>query len=95
MKKLFIITGILLASLTFGSSTLAEYDSSGDITISVNLLEDTIKPSDSTGDTTYHLQEGVHNELTNTTGLEVDHSYVWITINGEKILAVDPPKPCF
>jgi hypothetical protein len=95
MKKLLIITGILLASLTFGGSTLAAYDSSGDLTLNVNLLEDTLILSDSTGDTTFQLQESVHNELTEATGLEVNHSYVWITINGKKILAIDPPKPCF
>jgi hypothetical protein len=95
MKKFLIISGVILASITFGSPTFAAYDSSSDITLDVNLLPNTLEFSDSTGEATFELQEDVHNALTESTGTEVDHSYIWVTVNGKKVLAVDPPKPCF
>lgn len=94
-KLLLTLVTVVTVQLIFVGGVFAEYDSSNDITLSVNLLEDEIETSDSTGDATFELQEDAHETLTDTTGQEVDHSYVWIEVNGEKVLAVDPPRPCF
>lgn len=95
MKKILIMIVILLSSFTFVHSTSAAYDSTGDIQVNVNLLKGSLVFSDKTGDATFKLQEDVHKVLKSATGLEINHSYAWVNINGYKILAIDPPKPCF
>lgn len=95
MKKLLFLAIILFSILMSANSASATYDSSGDINVNVNLLEDQLVLSNQTGETTFQLQESLHNAITSTTGLEVNHSYAWININGYKMLAIDPPKPCF
>ncbi|WP_181833157.1 hypothetical protein [Bacillus taeanensis] len=37
----------------------------------------------------------IHNFITETSVQEIDYSYIWIEVDGEKILAVDPPNPAF
>lgn len=96
MGKLVVLVSALFVALAFGiTPTSAAYDSSGDIILNVNLMEDNLQFSDSTGEQSFQLQEDAHSTLTKSSGQEVDHSYVWIKINGKKVLAVDPPKPCF
>ncbi|WP_246938647.1 hypothetical protein [Bacillus pinisoli] len=96
MKKILVAAALLIGGLTVGGTTSsAAYDSSGDLNVNINFLGDYLQFSDSTGDATFQLQEDVHNTLTSTTGLEVNHSYAWVNINGAKVLAVDPPKPYF
>lgn len=48
-----------------------------------------------TGTVTYDLQEGVHETITDLTGISVDHSYIGVEVEGEPVLAVDPPMPMF
>lgn len=95
MKKFTIgIISTLLLTFAFASTAGAAYDSSGDIRINLNSkLLPTF--SGKTATTTFELQESVHNTLTNTTGVELDHSYIWIGVNGVNILAIDPPKPTY
>jgi hypothetical protein len=95
--KLFMMLAILFISLNvlFVDKASAAYDSSSDLTVSVTVLEDVIQTSDTTGDFTFKAQEDLHQLITNSTGQEIDHSYVWIKVNGHKLLAVDPPKPCY
>jgi hypothetical protein len=84
---------VLWASVTAANSD--SYNSEGDITISVTVFEDELQTSDSTGEFTFETQEEVHNLLANETGQEVEHSYVWVKVNGKGILAVDPPCAYF
>ncbi|MCA1032184.1 hypothetical protein LCL95_14195 [Bacillus timonensis] len=98
MKKL--VTGVIFTAcalqLSFGgNSASAAYDPSGDINVNLNTFFDVPLLSEETAQSSFELQEGVHNSVTNSTGLEVNHSYVWISLNGKKVLGVDPPKPCF
>jgi hypothetical protein len=95
-KKLIVAMSIFVClHLLMVGTAFAEYDSSNDLTVSVTILEDEIQTSDETGDLTFETQEGLHDEITTNSGQEVDHSYVWIEVNGNKVLAIDPPKPCF
>jgi hypothetical protein len=95
-KKFFVgVAFFFIVQLFTVGAAFAEYDSSGDITVSVNVLEDQVETSDSTGEFTFETQEGAHDSLTDTSGQEVDHSYIWLEVNGSRVLAVDPPKPCF
>jgi hypothetical protein len=97
MKKLVLSAVIGLSLLlSLPAESNAAYDSSSDLTISID-TQDFLQfsPSGSTGDATFELQEGAHTTLTNETGVELDHSYIWIEVNGVKILAIDPIKPTF
>jgi hypothetical protein len=94
MKKLIVIGTILLSSLACANSASAAYDPSGDIKVNVNILKDHIVLSDKTGEATFKLQENLHKALKSSTGIELNYSYAWINVNGFKILAIDPPKPC-
>jgi hypothetical protein len=69
------------------------YNADNDITLSVTVAEDYIETSDSTGDATFEAQESVHQTFADSSGEEVEHFYIWVEINGSKVLAIDPPCP--
>lgn len=98
-RKLTLLLSFMFALQLFAmSSAFAatdSYDSSNDITISTTIAPDQVQTSDSTGQTTFETQEAVHQLVNDSTGQEVSHSYVWVEVNGNQVLAVDPPKPCF
>lgn len=95
MKKRMLLVALLalILQVFWVGAASAEYKSEYDITISVTILEDYIETSDSTGEATFEIQESAHEEITDSTGQEVDHSYIWLEVNGSKVLAVDPPQP--
>jgi hypothetical protein len=86
--RIMMVLGFLFV-VTAGVAR-AGYLSGSDKTISLTLAPSLVKPSGETGEATFQLQEGVHSLLTSTTGAEVDHYYVWVEVNGQKVLAVDP-----
>ncbi|MFC4321345.1 hypothetical protein [Litchfieldia salsa] len=92
IKLMSLLLVITLAVLTIPQESQASYLSEDDITLSINLAEDLIQPSGSLGTTSFETQEEIHSTITNVSGAEVDHSYIWIELNGVKILAVDPIK---
>ncbi|MCY0902187.1 MAG: hypothetical protein OWU32_08395 [Firmicutes bacterium] len=90
MKKqlLFIAAFTVAGQALFFSSALADtgYNPSGNTTVSVN--ENLISaPSLGTGQMLFNLQEGLYQ----TSGADVNHDYVWLTVNGDPLLAIDPP----
>lgn len=46
-------------------------------------------PADVLAETTFDLQEGTHESLTDVSGAEVDHYYIWVCL-GRACLPVDP-----
>lgn len=90
-KSVGIMFMVLLLVFAFAGTAGAAYDSKGDIRISLNskLLP---KFSGKLADLTFSLQESLHQTITDTTGAEIDHSYIWLNVNGVDVLAVDPPK---
>lgn len=80
----------LISLLLTASLALADYKPEGDITLSLTLAPKLVKPSGWTGTTSFALQEGLHQFITEGTGQSVDHFYVWIYVNGEPVLALDP-----
>jgi hypothetical protein len=90
MKVARVLAGVLLAVVLTSGSALAAYRSSGDTTVSVTLLPGLVQTSSTTGALTFELQEATHNTLSSTTGTSVDHCYVWVEVNGQQVLAVDP-----
>lgn len=82
------VLGLLLV-VTAGVAQ-AGYLSSHDKKLSLTVLPGLIQPSGETGEATFQLQEGAHDLLTSSTGQSVDHYYIWVEVNGEDVLAVDP-----
>lgn len=87
--NLLIILG-LLAALSFGS---AEHRSDQDIYVTVSTpLTDNIAERarlGKLGKPLFDLQEGTHQQLKETTGVEVDHFYLNLCL-GDACLPVDP-----
>lgn len=46
-------------------------------------------PIDMLGELAFELQEGTHSSLTDVSGAEVDHYYIWVC-SGEQCIPVDP-----
>jgi hypothetical protein len=93
MKKWFSVTAsavVLSQVIALGTAEASTtgYDASGDTTISIStgLLNVALPPI---GTLMFNAQE----RLYQTTGTSIPHSYVWVTVNGTPILAIDPPKP--
>lgn len=95
MKKFMgTLAVIVAAQVLVGGTASAAYLSTNDLT--VNLLPGSgLELPGDTGTVTYDLQEGVHDTITDLTGISVDHSYIWVEVDGEPVLAVDPPMPMF
>jgi hypothetical protein len=96
MKKrlgFIFVSALLMQVLWIGvvSAQSSSYNDDNDITVDITVLEDDIQTSDSTGEFTFEAQEDAHQMFTESSGEEVQHSYIWIEVNGSKILAVDPP----
>ncbi|WP_059173972.1 hypothetical protein [Bacillus sp. FJAT-27445] len=95
MKKMLLVLTLAFALQTvFAGAAGAAYFKGWDKTISINTGLNLL-PALKTGDATFKLQEAVHNELKNATGLEVDHFYYWVEIDGQKVLAVDPARAMY
>lgn len=91
MKKLLMAAVFTIALLpVFSSGAEASYIESGDQTISINTGYNLSLPLN-TGALSFQVQEDLHSLLTNTTGIEIDHSYIWVELDGETILGIDPP----
>jgi hypothetical protein len=88
MRRIVLMTAVALFLLT--GTALADYQAGQDSTVSVTAAPQLLQTSSATGSSTFAAQEQVHSTITALTGQSVDHSYVWIEVNGAKVLAVDP-----
>lgn len=93
MKKILaLILGVSILFPTFGGNAeaayLPEYDKYIEIKtshdVSQYLNEDTARLS-------FAIQERLIAEYERKTGTTFDHYYIWITVNGVKVLGIDPP----
>ncbi|WP_047983389.1 hypothetical protein [Ornithinibacillus californiensis] len=92
MKKLVIILTLTLLFFSMNAGIVgAEHVKEADKKISLNTGLNLSIPF-KTAKLTYNLQEGIHNRLTGLTGLEVDHFYIWVELDGQDVLAVDPAR---
>jgi hypothetical protein len=82
MHRMVLITAVALFLLS--GTALA------DSTLSLTALPQLVQTGSATGNITYAAQEQVHSTITDLTGQSIDHSYVWVELNGAKVLAVDP-----
>ncbi|MBH0231314.1 hypothetical protein [Halobacillus yeomjeoni] len=90
-KALFglLVFGLILAFSA--GSVSAKYYKDSDKTVSVNTGQNLSYDYD-TAETSFELQEEAHDYLTDTSGAEVDHYYIWVEVDGQKVLAVDPAR---
>lgn len=88
LYRVAVIVALVLLTLT--STSLAAYRPEYDIRVSVTLLSGTLPSFAWLGDLTFDQQESVHDSGTAMTGTSVDHFYIWVDVNGEPWLAVDP-----
>jgi MarR family transcriptional regulator, temperature-dependent positive regulator of motility len=94
MRKLRYLFAVLLVSqILFIGTASAEYQPQYDmyIEISTNGNLEYFPLDSSTAQAMFEQQESIHEQVEKITGRDVDHSYIWIVIDGEPILAVDPP----
>lgn len=89
----FILAFLAGFVLVAGAFALAEHQEEQDVYVEISSpVSETSSldaPIESTGEELYDLQEGAHAELTENTGQEVDHYYVWICVDGACV-PVDP-----
>lgn len=46
-----------------------------------------------TAQISFDVQEKVITKIEKILGKEIDRYYIWLTVNGEKVLGIDPPIP--
>ncbi|MHA6260128.1 hypothetical protein ACXYMX_09450 [Sporosarcina sp. CAU 1771] len=93
-KMLLIVATIFMFQTFFVGEADARYVKKADRTISLNTGLNLFVPF-KTAERSFKLQEAVHQNLKTTTGLEVDYFYIWIELDGQPILAVDPVRAMY
>lgn len=95
MKKTAIILALVCALFILGAgSASAAYLPEYDTTISINTGLELVIPID-TASLSFQLQEALHNTITENTGIEIDHYYIWIELDGQQVLAIDPARAMY
>lgn len=92
-----VLWAVVVLLLVSTGSALAEYRQENDVTLSASVASDTLDTSalGQSGELTFGLQEDLHGTVADTTGAEVDHSYVWVEVNGTRVVALDPPAAMY
>ena len=104
MKKI----GLFLAALLFvvivtvspaKAAYLPEYDKYIEVSyegaryIADALGLKNIPLGEQTAQKSFEVQENTIKLIENRLGTEIDHYYIWLTVNGEPVLGIDPPLP--
>jgi hypothetical protein len=91
-----VISVILVLALALVSPVSAQYNSEYDVYVQVeNKLAEKVAKRlgvGRLGSQAFDTQEGVHSTVTDTSGEEVEHYYIWICI-GDQCVPVDPFRP--
>jgi MarR family transcriptional regulator, temperature-dependent positive regulator of motility len=104
MKKVGIILMALLMSFVISIKPAdAAYIADDDIYIEVTAKEARyladlmglagIELGKETADLSFQMQEKLIAKIERLLGIEINHYYIWLTINGVPVLAIDPPHP--
>ncbi|WP_442598553.1 hypothetical protein [Neobacillus sp. D3-1R] len=95
MKRFLLAIAIVaMLQTVFVGVAGAEYLQKSDQTISVNTGLGLYSPLN-TGSLTFKTQEAIHDLLGDTTGLDVDHYYLWVEVDGNQLLGVDPIRAMY
>jgi hypothetical protein len=87
LKSLFLV-GLLMSF--FAVSAFAEYNPAGDKYVDVNTGAGVSIPTNS-GEITYDATQAVHTNISEATGTDIEYSYIFVTVDGQRIAAIDPP----
>ncbi|WP_157071052.1 hypothetical protein [Alicyclobacillus acidiphilus] len=92
MKKSIAIALVVgavqvVGTVTAMAATSTGYDSSDDTTVNIGSSGQTSQTALSTA--TFDLQESLYQ----ATGADVSHDYIWVSVNGNSLIALDPPRP--
>lgn len=106
MKKLvFLLTAMLLSVVILVKPASAEYlpqydkyieissDQARQVADQLGLKGIPLGPE--TAARSFQVQESFINQLEKITGKEMDHYYIWLTVNGVPVLGIDPPVVSF
>ncbi|MGD6843339.1 8-amino-7-oxononanoate synthase [Bacillus infantis] len=104
MKKISVLVMALLIGAVFSikpaeAAYLPEYDKYVEVSydearaIADMLGLEGIELGEETAQITFEAQEKIIKKLEKLLKTEIDHYYVWLTVDGEKVLGFDPPVP--
>jgi len=107
MKKVLLsMIAVLIVAISIAVSPakaayLSEYDRYIEVTpeqarAAADLLGlENIPLGEETAKLSFELQEAFIAKLETILNTEIDHYYIWLTINGEPVLGIDPPVILF
>lgn len=104
MKKLGLLLMVLLVSVVFSvkpaeAAYLSEYDqyievSSEEARQIADLMGlKGIPLGEETAKLSFEMQEKLIAKLEKLFKMEIDHYYIWLTVEGKPVLGIDPPVP--
>lgn len=86
--RLTVLSALFLG--LFAGIGQAKYQPEHDQSVSLTVAPELVQHDGSLGRKSFALQEGAHRRATKASGQSVDHFYVWVYVNGQPLLAVDP-----
>jgi hypothetical protein len=106
MKKLGLFFLSLLFLLAFNvkpseAAYLSEYDKYVEVSYEeARYIADLMglknyELGEETAKLSFEMQENLIAKIEKILNTEIDHYYIWLTINGEPVLGIDPPHPMF
>ncbi|MHC0038381.1 8-amino-7-oxononanoate synthase [Pseudoneobacillus sp. C159] len=104
MKKVGLVLMVFLLSVVFVVKPAeAAYVSQYDYELEVSAKEarqladlmglKSIPLGSETAQRSFELQEKLIAKIEKLTKTEINHYYIWLTVDGERVLAIDPPVP--
>jgi MarR family transcriptional regulator, temperature-dependent positive regulator of motility len=109
MVKKILIGALTVGALAFGSVTvvpntaqaayLEQYDKEVEVTYEqARYLADLmglkgIELGPETANLSFKLQEALISKIETVLKTEIDHYYIWLTVDGDRVLGIDPPVP--
>ncbi|GLB59492.1 8-amino-7-oxononanoate synthase [Cytobacillus sp. NCCP-133] len=106
MKKVgFLLLSLLLVLVINVKSSEAAYLSEYDKYVEVSYEEaryiadlmglQKYELGEETAKLSFEMQENLIAKIEKILKTEIDHYYIWLTVNGETVLGIDPPHPMF
>jgi hypothetical protein len=95
MKRnvLLVCSLLFIVQAFFVGAASARYNPQDDKTINIKLP--ITLPTTNIANLTFNIQEDLHQAVLSTTGIPIDHFYVWVNVNDQPIVAIDPAKAMF
>lgn len=104
MKKLVLFVMALMVSVVISvkpaeAAYLPEYDQYIEVSYEeARLLADLmglkgIPLGEETANLSFEVQEELIAKLERRLKTKIDHYYIWLTVDGQKVLGIDPPVP--